>query len=82
MNESVVTQRMIKHVAADLMARLCSDLVVLGKLMPGSFVGPMKCLQPAAGFLAECREAGGAQISFCVVNPLCWNPLTKIAGMV
>ncbi len=53
------------------MAKLCSDFVVLGKGIPGCFAGPVKCAQPAASFLAGCREACLAQIGFCVVNPLC-----------
>ena len=41
------------------MAKLYSDFGVLGKLMPGCFVGPVKRVQPAASFLAGCREACG-----------------------
>jgi AcrR family transcriptional regulator len=44
MNESVVTERMIKPVCGGLMAKLRSDFVVLRKVMPGCFVGPKKCV--------------------------------------
>ena len=41
------------------MARLCSALVAFSDVMPGCRVGPVKCVQPAASFLAGCREACG-----------------------
>ena len=65
------------------MAKLYSDFGVLGKLMPGCFVGPVKCAQPAASFLPGCREACLAQIGFASFRESrCLRPIRKAVGHV